>query len=152
MILGIVALYILFTSWLTVRLRSRTTGEFMNAARSMPAAVVGVLLMSEFIGAKSTVGTAQEAFQSGMAASWSVLAASIGFLLFGLFFAKRIYGSGEYTISAVIQKKYGVSTMRTVSIIMMYALLLVNVGNYVSGAAALSTVMNLNLTEVAPFV
>ena len=36
--------------------------------------------------------------------------------------------------------------MRTVSIIMMYALLLVNVGNYVSGAAALSTVMNLNLT------
>ncbi|WP_448192640.1 sodium:solute symporter family protein [Azospirillum sp. sgz301742] len=145
-ILGIVALYILFTSWLTVRLRSRTTGEFMNAARSMPAAVVGVLLMSEFIGAKSTVGTAQEAFQSGMAASWSVLGASIGFLLFGLFFAKRIYGSGEYTISAVIQKSYGTSTMRTVSIIMMYALLLVNVGNYVSGAAALSTVMNLNLT------
>ena len=104
MILGIVALYILFTSWLTVRLRSRTTGEFMNAARSMPAAVVGVLLMSEFIGAKSTVGTAQEAFQSGMAASWSVLAASIGFLMFGLFFAKRIYGSGEYTISAVIRR------------------------------------------------
>ena len=74
MILGIVALYILFTSWLTMRLRSRTTGEFMNAARCMPAAVVGVLLMSEFIGAKSTIGTAQEAFQSGMAASWSVLA------------------------------------------------------------------------------
>jgi solute:Na+ symporter, SSS family len=146
MILGIVALYILFTSWLTVRLRSRTTGEFMNAARSMPAAVVGVLLMSEFIGAKSTVGTAQEAFQSGMAASWSVLSASIGFLLFGLFFAKRIYGSGEYTISAAIAKSYGTSTMRTVSIIMMYALLLVNVGNYISGAAALSTVMNLNLT------
>ncbi len=146
LILGIVAAYILFTSWLTVRLRSRTTGEFMNAARSMPAAVVGVLLMSEFIGAKSTVGTAQEAFSSGMAASWSVLGASIGFLLFGLFFARRIYGSGEYTISAAIAKHYGTSTMRTVSIIMMYALLLVNVGNYVSGAAALSTVMNLDLT------
>ncbi|PWC77071.1 sodium:solute symporter family protein [Azospirillum sp. TSH64] len=146
LILGIVVLYILFTSWLTIRLRSRNNGEFMNAARSMPAAVVGVLLMSEFIGAKSTVGTAQEAFSSGMASAWSVLGASIGFLLFGLFFAKRIYGSGEYTISAAIAKYYGTSTMRTVSIIMMYALLLVNVGNYVSGAAALSTVMNLNLT------
>ncbi|PWC39771.1 sodium:solute symporter family protein [Azospirillum sp. TSO35-2] len=146
LILGVVIVYILFTSWLTVRLRSRNNGEFMNAARSMPAAVVGVLLMSEFIGAKSTVGTAQEAFNSGMASAWSVLGASIGFLLFGLFFAKRIYGSGEYTISAAIAKHYGTSTMRTVSIIMMYALLLVNVGNYISGAAALSTVMNLNLT------
>lgn len=145
-ILAIVGCYVLFTAWLTVRLRSRTSGEFMNAARSMPAAIVGVLLMSEFIGAKSTVGTAQEAFQSGMAASWSVLGASIGFLLFGLFFARRIYGSGEYTISAAIAQSYGTSTMRVVSIIMMYALLLVNVGNYVSGAAALSTVMNVNLT------
>lgn len=145
-ILGIVAFYILFTSWLTIRLRSRTTGEFMNAARSMPAAVVGVLLMSEFIGAKSTVGTAQEAFQSGIGAAWSVLAAAIGFLLFGMVFAKKIYGSGEYTISAAISKTYGPVTVRVVSIIMIYALLLVNVGNYVSGAAALSTVMNLNLT------
>ena len=50
----------------------------------MPAIVVGILLMSEFIGAKSTVGTAQEAFKSGLAAAWSVLGASIGFLLFGL--------------------------------------------------------------------
>jgi hypothetical protein len=33
--------------------------------------------------------------------------------------------------------------------IMIYALLLVNVGNYVSGAAAISTVLNLDLTTAA---
>ncbi len=32
---------------------------------------------------------------------------------------------------------------------MIYALLLVNVGNYVSGAAAISTVLNLDLTTAA---
>ena len=144
-IAAMVLTYILFTSWLTMRLRSTTTAQFMVAARALPASVIGVLLMSEFIGAKSTVGTAQEAFGSGIAAAWSVLGASIGFLLFGLFFVRKLYGSGEYTISAAIAQKYGKSTMLTVSVIMIYALLLVNVGNYISGAAAISTVLKVNL-------
>src|SRR6185312_13533702 len=38
------------------------------------------------------------------------------------------------------------STMLTVSLIMMYALLLVNVGNYISGAAAIATVLKINLS------
>jgi SSS family solute:Na+ symporter len=146
-ILTMVATYILFTSWLTYRLRSRTNAQFMTASRALPASVVGILLMSEFVGAKSTVGTAQEAFTSGFAASWSVIGASIGFLLFGLVFVRRLYGSGEYTISAAIAQKYGRSTMLTVSLIMIYALLLVNVGNYISGAAAIATVMKVSLPQ-----
>jgi SSS family solute:Na+ symporter len=145
LIIAMVVCYILFTSWLTTKLRSKTTAQFMTAARSMPAMVVGVLMMSEFIGAKSTVGTAQEAFNSGIAAAWSVLGASVGFVLFALFLVKKIYNSGEYTISAAIAQKYGKSTMLTVSLIMMYALLLVNVGNYISGAAAIATALKVSL-------
>lgn len=144
-IMGAVGLYILATAWLTWRLRSRSNADYMVGSKAMPALVVGVLLMSEFIGAKSTVGTAQEAFKSGMGAAWSVIGASIGFLLFGLFFAGRIYGSGEYTISAAIAQKYGRTTQTVVSLIMIYALLLVNVGNYISGAAAITQVMGLDL-------
>ena len=144
-IIAMIAGYILFTSWLTVRLRSRTADQFMTASRALPASVVGMLLMSEFVGAKSTVGTAQEAFTSGFAAAWSVIGASVGFLLFGLFFVRKLYGSGEYTISAAVAQKYGRSTMLTVSLIMIYALLIVNVGNYISGAAAIATVLKLSL-------
>lgn len=145
-VVTIAAAYILFTGWLTMRLRSKTSAQFMTAARSMPAAVVGVLLMSEFIGAKSTIGTAQEAFQSGMAAAWSVVGATIGFLLFGLVLVRKIYNTGEYTISEAIAQKYGRSTVLAVSVVMIYALLLVNVGNYVSGAAAISTALHIDLT------
>jgi SSS family solute:Na+ symporter len=140
-----IAIYVTFTAWLTLKLRSKTNAQFMTGARVMPAVVVAVLLMSEFIGAKSTVGTAQEAFNSGLAAAWSVLGASVGFLLFGLFLAKRLYNSGEYTISAAIAQQYGKSTMLTVSVIMIYALLIVNVGNYVSGAAMISTSLHISL-------
>jgi len=144
-IVAMVVCYIAFTSWLTVKLRSRTSEQFLVASRALPASVISVLLMSEFIGAKSTVGTAQEAFLSGIASAWSVLGASIGFLLFGLFFVRKLYNTGAYTISGAIEQKFGRVTMLTVSLIMIYALLLVNVGNYISGAAAISTVLKINL-------
>lgn len=142
---GMIIVYILFTSWLTIKLRSKTNEQFMTAAKSMPAFIVGILMMSEYIGAKSTVGTAQEAFTSGIAAAWSTVAATIGFVLFGLFMVKKMYNSGQVTISGMIEQKFGKSTKIAVSLIMIYALLLVNVGNYISGAAALSSVFSLNL-------
>ena len=144
-ILGMVVIYIAITSWLSVKLRSKTNDQFMTAAKAMPALIVAVLLMTEFIGAKSTVGTAESAFKYGIAAAWSVLAAAVGYLLYGLFFVKKLYKSGEFTISGAIATKYGHSTKMIVSVIMICALLLVNVGNYISGAAALTTVMQVNI-------
>ena len=144
-----IILYIAFTSWLTVRLRSKTSEEFMVGARSVPAIVVGILLMSEFIGAKSTIGVAQAAFEQGIAAAWAVLTAAVAFPLFGFFLAKKLYSSGEYTISGMIAQRFGRSTELVVSLIMIYALLMVNVGNYVSGAASLATILKIDLTTAA---
>ncbi|MDY4376749.1 sodium:solute symporter family protein [Pectobacterium brasiliense] len=148
-IIGMIVFYIAFTSWLTLKLRSKSNAEFMEGSRALPAFIVGVLLMTEFIGAKSTVGTAQAAFESGIAASWSVIGAAIGFLLFGMILVKKIYNTGKLTISGAIAEKYGTSTKNIISIIMIYALLLVNVGNYVSGAAAISTVLKISLPVAA---
>ncbi len=148
-IIAMVVGYILFTTWLTFRLRSKSSGDFMEGARSMPAFIVGIMLMSEYIGAKSTVGTAQAAFEDGFAASWSVIGAAVGFPIFGLLLVKRIYNTGKITISGAIAEKYGSTTKNIISIIMIYALLLVNVGNYVSGAAAVSTVLKVNLPVAA---
>ena len=149
LIVGMVVAYILFTTWLTWRLRSKTSGDFMEGSRAMPAFIVGIMLMSEYIGAKSTIGTAQAAFEDGFAASWSVIGAAIGFPLFGLILVKRIYNTGKITISGAIAEKYGSSTKNIISLIMIYALLLVNVGNYISGAAAISTVLKIDLAQAA---
>jgi len=148
-IIAIIIAYIAFTSWMTIWLRSRDSAEFLVAARAMPAIVIGILLMSEFIGAKSTVGVAQAAYQDGVAAAWAVLSAAVAFPLFGLLLAKRLYNSGEYTISGAIAQRFGRSTQIVVSLIMIYALLLVNVGNYVSGAASLATTLKVSLPSAA---
>ena len=148
-IIAMVVVYIVVTAWISIRLRSKTTEQFMVAGRSTPAIVIAILLMSEYIGAKSTIGTSQEAFNVGIAASWSVISASIGFVFFGLFMARRLYRSGEFTISGFIAQKYGKTARLVVSAVMIYALFIVNVGNYVSGAAAISTVMRVNLPTAA---
>jgi SSS family solute:Na+ symporter len=149
LIAAMVALYIGATAWLTSRWRSRTPGDFMTGARTLPAFVVGVLMVSEFVGTKSTIGTAQAAFESGMAASWAVVSVAAGFPLFGMVLVRKLYRSGEYTISGALQQRYGRSTQLTVSLIMIYALLLVNLGNYVSGAAVLAAVFQVDLTLAA---
>ncbi|TKK17852.1 sodium:solute symporter [Enterobacter cancerogenus] len=148
-IVGIILVYILFTTWLTFRLRSKNSSDFMEGSRVMPTFVVGVMLMSEYIGAKSTIGTAQAAFEGGFGAFWSIMGAAIGFPIFGIVLVKRIYNTGKITISGAIAEKYGNSTKNIISVIMIYALFLVNVGNYVSGAAAISTILKVNLPEAA---
>jgi SSS family solute:Na+ symporter len=148
-ITAMVVAYMAVTSWLAIRLRAKTPSDFTVAARSVPAFIVGVLMISEFVGSKSTIGAAQVAFESGMAASWAVLSVAIGFPLFGIFLGRKLYSSGEYTISAAIAKKYGRSTQLTVSLIMIYALFLVNVAYYVSGAAALSSVLHISMPTAA---
>ncbi len=143
--ISMVVIYLAITTWLTVRYRAKTSADYMIAGRSVPAVVIGVLMMSEFIAPKSTIGVAQAAFDSGMAAAWAVASVALGFLLFGWGFAKRLYASGEYTISAAIAQNYGRSTQLTVSLIMIYALLLVLVAQYVSGAAVLASAFGLPL-------
>ena len=64
-LMGMVLAYLAVTTWLTFRYRARSTSDFMFAARSVPALVIGVLMMSEFIAPKSTIGVAQVAFDSG---------------------------------------------------------------------------------------
>jgi SSS family solute:Na+ symporter len=105
--------------------------------------------MSEFIGSKSTIGVAQAAFDNGMAAMWAVLTAAVAFLLFGKFLAGRLYSTGAVTISGAIAQRYGRTAQLIVSLIMIYALLLVNVGNYVSGAAAIATVTKSSIPTAA---
>jgi len=168
--IGLIASYLIYNTNRNLASRHIATGfGFLDRTAGIPigealiyynpaessygrALVIGVLMMSEFIAPKSTIGVAQVAFDSGMAASWAVLSVALGFPLFGWLLAKKLYNTGEYTISAAIAKQYGRSTQLTVSVIMIYALLLVNVAFYVSGAAALSSAFHISLTVSAVII
>lgn len=127
-----------------VRRSSRTSEGFAGGGRVFPAALIGFLLMSEFIGTSATLGTAQKAYTAGISASWNVIALAVGFVLFSVFVAKRYKALGENTISGALARTYGDGVRTATSVIMTCALLLVAVAIYASGGAILSTLLGID--------
>lgn len=147
-VLLVVSVYMLVLATISfvVRRSSRTAEGFTDGARVFPAALIGFLLMSEFIGTSATIGTAQEAYEVGISAAWNVLALTVGFVLFSLFAAQRYKALGENTISGALARHYGEGVRAATSVIMTCALLIVGVAIYASGGAVLSELLGIDRT------
>src|SRR5579872_6477344 len=105
--LAIVVAYMASLGLLTAIVqRSVTTATTFTSGTSghsgVPAVLVGLMLMSEFIGTSASVGTAQEAYQFGISAAWNIIALGAGFLFYSYFLAGKYKASGHNTISAVL--------------------------------------------------
>ncbi len=115
----------------------------MTGGRDMGVFVIGVLMMSEFIGSAATMGTAEASYGKGISAAWNLVSMCLAFVLFAYFMASRFQRLGEYTISGAIATRYGERVRLTTSVIMIYALMVVNISMYVGGAATIATILHL---------
>ena len=134
----------------TVVQRSVTTTTTFTSGTSghsgVPAVLVGLMLMSEFIGTSASVGTAQEAYRFGISASWNIIALGAGFLFYAYFLAGKYKESGHNTISAVFADVYGPQTKIATSLVMIFALQIVAVALYAGGGAILSALLAVDRT------
>jgi solute:Na+ symporter, SSS family len=134
----------------TVVQRSVTTATTFTSGTSghsgVPAVLVGLMLMSEFIGTSASVGTAQEAYRFGISASWNIIALGAGFLFYAYFLAGKYKESGHNTISAVFAEVYGPHTKIATSLVMIFALQIVAVAMYAGGGAILSALLAVDRT------
>jgi SSS family solute:Na+ symporter len=146
-IFGITLAYVVVTTLLGMQSAkyAKDTAGFLTAKNMMGPFVVGVLVMSEFIGTAATLGTAQTAFIKGISAAWNLVGMGIGFFLYALFIAPKLNRLKEYTISGAVAQKYGSATRMAVSGIMTYALIVVNVSMYTGGAATLSLLLGVSV-------
>jgi len=143
--LSIVVTYVFLTVLLSLWTKkfTSTTSRFMTGGRDMGVFVIGVLMMSEFIGTAATMGTAEAAFGKGISAAWNLVTMCLAFVLFACFMASKFQRLGEYTISGAVATRYGEKVRLMTSVIMIYALLVVNVSMYVGGAATIATILHL---------
>src|ERR1700761_1248542 len=149
--LAIVAGYMgclgLLTSFVQRSVTTATTFTSGTTDSGVPAALVGLMLMSEFIGTSVSVGTAQEAYVFGISAAWNVIALGVGFLFYAFFLAGKYKESGHNTISAVFAEVYGPSTKIATSLVMIFALQIVAVALYAGGGAILSALLAVDRTQ-----
>lgn len=131
--------------------KTKDTASFMTAKSQMSFWVVGLLLMSEFIGPGATVGTAQGAYEKGLAVAWNTSSLAIGYWIYAYFLAPKMNALGEYTISGALAKHYGTAVKMMVAVTMAIALTTVNVAVYTGGGAALGALLHISI-ETAIFI
>jgi SSS family solute:Na+ symporter len=148
--LAIVLIYMgglgLLTSIVQKSVRTAATFTSGTTGSGVPAVLVGLMLMSEFIGTSASVGTAQEAYVSGISAAWNIIALGAGFLFYAWFLAGKYKESGHNTISGVFAEVYGPSTKIATSLVMIFALQIVAVALYAGGGAILSVLLAVDRT------
>lgn len=87
--------------------RVKSAADFATGGGKVGAPLITGAIIGTFVGGSSTVGTAQLAFQYGMAAWWFTLGGGIGCLILGLFLARPFRESGKDTIPQFLVTTYG---------------------------------------------
>jgi solute:Na+ symporter, SSS family len=137
----------LLTSVIQRSVNTTTTFTSGTSGHSgVPAILVGLMLMSEFIGTSASVGTAQEAYKSGISAAWNIIALALGFLFYAYFLAGKYKESGQNTISGVFAEVWGPQTKLATSVVMIFALQIVGVAIYAGGGTILSGLLAVDRT------
>lgn len=144
-ILGITIFYIVITALIGLRSKkyTRDAENFMDGGRNIGTLMAASLLISEFIGTGSTMGTAELAFDKGISAAWNLITMFFAFILFAFFMAPKYQKIGEYTISGVLAREYGDGVRLLTSLIMISSLMMINITLYVGGTSAIVSLLNI---------
>lgn len=118
--------------------------NYLVAGRNLGYLVVGFVLMSEFLGLGSTVGTAEFAHKHGIGAGWQLLTIALALVIFGFWIAPRFRRHPEDTISGMIGATYGRGARLLTSALMVYAMLAVSCALYVGGTATLVPMLSVS--------
>jgi len=142
--LAIVVLYIFLLfliTWVTRRLGRGGMIAYLLAGRGLPSWVVAPLLTGLAIGGASTVGVAERAYGSGLAAGWYNAAWAAGAILVGLVAARRYRRMEVATLPELFERHYSTAG-RVVGVIGQLLLQVVITSlQYVAGGAILSSLL-----------
>lgn len=140
----IVLLYIvmLFAISLYARHRaSKNSTGFLLAGRQLNTAMVAVNISGVAVGAASTIGVAENAFQVGISAGWYTVAWAAGAVAMGIIGAKR-YRAVEVTTLPQFFEHYYDTKGRTASVFGLIIIQLVITSlQYLAGGAILSSLL-----------
>jgi SSS family solute:Na+ symporter len=123
--------------WWGVR-RATTKSEYLVAGRRLGGVMYSGTMSAIVLGGASTIGGVRLGYQYGISGAWLVLAIGLGILLLSAAFAKRISRLRVYTVSDMLDIRYGGSSGAVSGVVMWgYALMLT-----VTSLGASSTIFN----------
>ena len=88
------------------RKKARGIDDFFVAGRKGGVLLITGSLLATIVGGSATVGMAGLGFSRGLTGAWWLLVGSIGLVVLGFFFAKKVRGFGLYTLPELVARQY----------------------------------------------
>ena len=119
------------------RRAARIDGFFVAHRKGTSPFIIGSLLATA-VGGSALVVTSKLGFELGLPGAWWLLVGSVGLLILGLFFAKKVRGTALYTLPELVEKQYGSVVGLAASILIVIAWIGVVAGQIVAAGSFLS--------------
>jgi len=122
--------------WSRRRAGSRD-GFFVAHRRGTVPLITGSLLATA-VGGSALVVTASLGFEQGLTGAWWLFVGSVGLLILGFFFARKVRSTALYTLPELVEKQYGSVAGLAASILIVIAWIGVVAGQIVAAGSFLS--------------
>jgi SSS family solute:Na+ symporter len=99
----------LAVGWWGMR-RAKSKSEFLVAGRRLGPAMYSGTMAAIVLGGASTIGGVGLGYQYGLSGAWMVLTIGLGLLALSIFFSARIARLKVYTVSQMLDLRYGGSS------------------------------------------
>ncbi|MFN7748796.1 MAG: sodium:solute symporter family protein, partial [Cyclobacteriaceae bacterium] len=113
MLLASIILYLLLTVWVGYKAsqRVKTSGDFMLAGRSLPLVLSSAALFATWFGSETVFGASSEFLKDGLiGVIEDPFGAALCLLLFGFFYARKLYQMNLLTLGDYFEVRYGKKT------------------------------------------
>ncbi|MFC2011205.1 sodium:solute symporter [Chloroflexota bacterium] len=119
----IIAVYfaVMITIGLATRRKAAGADDFFVAGRKGSSFLITGSLLATIIGGSATVGMAGLGFTRGLTGAWWLLAGSIGLVILGFFFAKKVRNFALYTLPDMVKEQYDGRVALAASILIIIA-------------------------------
>ena len=138
LIIVVVYSLVMFGIALGARKKAGSQNGFFVAQRQASTALITGSLVATAVGGSATVGMAGLGFGQGLTGAWWLLVGSIGLVLLGGFFARKVRRAALYTLPELVQKQYGRQVGLAASILIVIAWIGVVAGQIVAAGKILS--------------
>ena len=123
------------------RKKSSTQNGFFVAGRSASTFFIIGSFCATIIGASTTLGMAGLGYVRGLSGAWWLLAGSLGLLILGFFFARKVRSFGLYTLPELIEKQYDSRAGFVASILIVVSWLAIIAAQIIAAGKILSVMM-----------
>ncbi|MEU1531541.1 sodium:solute symporter [Streptomyces fagopyri] len=126
--------------------RARSKSDFLVAGRRLGPAMYSGTMAAIVLGGASTIGGVRLGYQYGLSGAWMVVAIGLGLLAVSVFFSARIARLKVYTVSEMLDLRYGGRAGVVSGVVMWAYTLMLAVTSTIAYATIFDVLFDMNRT------